>query len=657
MERFRLTEDFLENYKNIKPPFGFGGLGELVYLRTYSRVKDDGTNEVWWETIRRVVEGTYNLQKRWIDGLSLGWNANKAQCSAQEMYNRMFWMKFLPPGRGLWAMGSAITDSRRLFASLNNCAFITTDHIGDVGADPFCFLMDASMLGVGVGFDTKGVGKVEIKTPKSTLGAPIVITDDREGWVESVRSLINSYIRKGHFVTFDYSHIRLAGLPIKGFGGVASGPEPLQRLHDDLRAILDANTGKITKRTIVDIMNLIGKCVVSGNVRRTSEIVLDADWDEEFLNLKNYEVNPDRAAYGWASNNSIVAELGCSYELPAELTRVNGEPGYVWMENAQKYSRMNNGPDNKDIKAVGTNPCGEQTLESGKSAGELCNLVETFPHKHTDLADYKRTLKFAYLYAKTVTLGETHWPETNRILLRNRRIGCSMSGIAQFVTTRGLHSLREWATVGYSTLEYYDGVYSDWLCIPKSIKISSVKPSGSVSLLAGATPGIHYPSDRFYIRRVRLDKNSALVPPLQAAGYVVETCVGQEESTVVVEVPVKIEEPIRTVKEVSMWEQLSLAAFMQRHWADNQVSCTVTFDPDTEGGDIANALNFFQYQLKGVSFLPRTEMGAFPQMPYEGITEQRYEEIVAGLTTLDFSNMSGNKAEVERFCDSDRCTM
>jgi len=100
---FRLSDPFMEKYKKLKPPFGFNGLGELVYMRTYSRIKEDGKNEHWWETIQRVVEGTYNMQKRWIEAHSLGWSVWKAQRSAQEMYERIFNMKFLPPGRGLTA--------------------------------------------------------------------------------------------------------------------------------------------------------------------------------------------------------------------------------------------------------------------------------------------------------------------------------------------------------------------------------------------------------------------------------------------------------------------------------------------------------------------------------------------------------------------------
>ena len=653
MDKFRLTTEFLSQYKDRKPPFGFNGLGALVYERTYSRVKDDGVNEQWWETIARVVEGCYNMQKRHIEHNGLGWNPQKAQKSAQEMYDRMWSMKFLPPGRGLWAMGSTITEERECFAALNNCGFVSTRDIAQDFAKPFTFLMDASMLGCGVGFDTLGAGIISLREPKAVT-EQFIIPDSREGWVESVGKLLKSYAKGGPTMTFDYSLIRARGLPIKGFGGTASGPEPLEALHESLRVILNkAIYESVTKRTITDIMNMIGCCVVAGNVRRTAELAMDTGIDLDFLELKNYEINPDRMAYGWSSNNSINIKIGSDYSIPAGFTQSNGEPGYIWMENAKTFSRMNNGPDYKDAKADGPNPCGEQTLESY----ELCCLVETFPHRCESLADYQRTLKFAYLYAKTVTLGKTHWAETNRILLRNRRIGCSMSGIAQFVAVQGINILKEWCEAGYKTLQYYDKVYADWLCIPNSIKLTSVKPSGTVSLLAGATPGIHYPESRWYLRRIRLSSDSPLIIPLVDAGYLVETCVGQESSTVVVAIPVKIHEPMRTLREVTMWEQLEMAAFMQRYWADNQVSVTITFDPETEGPHIANALNYYQYRLKGVSFLPRLAKGAFAQMPYEEITEEAYNELANRLSDLDFDTVKGNKAEVERFCDGEACVL
>jgi len=653
MDKFHLSEKFIEGFKTKRPPFGFNGLGELVYMRTYSRIKEDGANEQWYETCRRVVDGTYNMQRKWIDEHGLGWNSWQAQKSAQEMYERMFQMKFLPPGRGLWAMGSPITEERGLYAALNNCAFVSTKTLKEDGAKPFTFLMDASMLGVGVGFDTVGAGQIIVKSPNPKRDTETYkIPDTREGWVESLRLLIESYFYSSAPIQFDYSLIRAAGAPIKGFGGISAGCKPLSDMHDAVRRTLDREVGSpISITAIVDIMNHVGKAVVAGNVRRTAEIVFGDMNSKEYLDLKNYEVNPQREEYGWTSNNSIFAKVGMSYDSACERTVFNGEPGFAWLENMRGYSRMNNGPDNKDARADGGNPCLEQTLESY----ELCCLVETFPFNHKDLDDYRRTLKFAYLYAKTVTLGKTHWPETNRVMLRNRRIGCSVSGVAQFLHREGIDVLKTWLTEGYDTIQQWDKVYSDWMAIPRSIKTTSVKPSGTVSLLAGATPGLHYPESRFYIRRFRLSKFSDMVKPLEKAGYIVEPCYGSEETTVVVEVPVDIGEGIRCVSEVSMWEQFALAAFMQKYWADNQVSATISFDPVTEGPQLARALDIYQYQLKGISCLPRHQEGAFRQMPYEKINEQTYIAKFNKIRKLNMTNVKGEEADVEKFCNNDVC--
>ena len=652
-KKFVLSDNFITKYKRKKPPFGFNGLGELVYMRTYSRIKENGKNERWWETVQRVVEGTYSMQKNWIDSHQLGWNPWQAQASAQEMYDRIFNMKFLPPGRGLWAMGTAITEERGLYAALNNCAFVSTKTLKEDYSKPFCFLMDASMLGVGVGFDTKGAGEIIVKGINRDRTEEIyMIPDTREGWVESLRLLLESYFHGLPHIEFDYNQIRPAGAVIKGFGGVSSGHEPLKEVHDEIRNVLDDNSGEpITVTTIVDIMNLVGKCVVAGNVRRTAEIVFGDPHDEEYLDLKNYEVNPHRDQYGWTSNNSIFAELGMDYSDVCKRIVDNGEPGFAWLDNMRKFSRMQNGGDNKDHRVAGGNPCLEQSLESY----ELCCLVETFPFNHESLEDYQRTLKYAYLYAKTVTLGKTHWSETNRVMLRNRRIGCSVSGVAQFITKHGMETLRNWLEEGYDEIQRLDEVYSDFFAIPKSIKTTSVKPSGTVSLLVGATPGMHYPESRFYIRRMRLSKHSELIEPLKRAGYKLEPAFGSEDSTMVVEVPVDVGEGIRTAAELSIWEQFSLAAFLQRHWADNQVSCTATFNPETEADELPHVLKYFQYRLKGISLLPRHPLGAYKQMPYEAIDEKLYNKQVKKLGKLSFVGVEGEKAEVDKFCNNDVC--
>lgn len=653
MAKFSLTDQFLDKYKTQSPRFGFNGLGELVYRRTYSRLLPDGRNERWWETVRRVVEAIYRIQHEWITSNGLEWNPWKAQLSAQEMYDRMFNLKFLPPGRGLWAAGSPITEERNLFMALYNCAMISTKTVDRNATRPFCFMMDALMCGTGVGFDTLGAGRVKISRPTEEEKV-FTIPDSREGWVESLHHILDSYFTPDSpRIVFDYSLIRPAGEPIRGFGGISSGSGPLRDLHRRITELLDECVGNhLSVTNIMDIMNLIGKAVVAGNIRRSAQLALGPS-TEEYLNLKNYEQNPERADWGWCSNNSIAAELGMDYTEPAKRTGDNGEPGYIWLENARRFGRMGDPEDNKDYDIVGFNPCVEIPL----SDGETCNLCETFPNNHDSADDYIRTLKYAYLYAKTITLKPTHWPETNRAMLRNRRLGVSMSGIAQFLHDKGIRELRDFCVRGYEELKRLDEVYSAWLCVPTSRRLTTLKPSGTVSLLAGATPGVHFPESRFYIRRVRLAKNSPLVEPLRNAGYTIEDAADDPEYTCVVEIPVDVGDGVKTINDVSMWEQLELTAFIQQYWSDNGVSSTVTFKPE-EKEQIPAALDFYQWKLKAISFLPKVDGGAYEQMPYEEIDETTYNRMVESIGEINFDTVvEAEDSLPEMYCTTDKCVV
>lgn len=547
-------------------------------------------------------------------------------------------------------MGSNVIMEKGLTEALYNCSFISSNEISqsDV-ASPFANAMDFLMLGVGVGFDTRGAGKAIIKEKKDD-GDVYVIPDTREGWIESLRLCINSFFG-GKTYSFDYSQIRPAGTPIKTFGGVSSGHAPLKALHEYINTVLDGKVGKpISQTDIANLINAIGVAVVSGNVRRSAEMLLGSH-DDEFMELKNYDLNPSRANVGWASNNSVIGKVGMEYDALAEKLASGGEPAVIWLDNMQAYGRMKDTErNNKDFRVMGVNPCSEITLEDR----ELCNLCEVIPSNHEDIDDYKKTIKYAYLFAKTITLLNTNWSSSNKVMLRNRRIGLSLTGITQFIAQKSLYELKKWMNEGYELVNHYDNVYSEWFAIPKSIKLTTVKPSGTLSLLAGVTAGIHYPESICYIRRVRIAKNSPYVAILKKAGYSLEPAVEDLENTLVVSFPVKINANVKTLREVSMWEQLELASFAQEHWADNSVSVTVTFRED-EKKFIKNALEIFQFKLKSVSFLPKLEVGgAYEQMPYEEISNDTYLAMSKKLKPLDFSHMTLDSMS-ELYCESDVC--
>ena len=272
---FRLSEDFVSGYREKKAPFGFAdsagnSVGEITFLRTYSRLKEDGTKETWADVCERVINGMYSIQKDHCKSQRLPWNDAKAQASAKDGFDRLFNLKWTPPGRGLWVMGTDIVNRQRNSAALQNCAFVSTNEMTKQNpGKPFGFLMEASMLGVGVGFDDKGADKdFSIYSPKSEC-TEYVIPDTREGWVDSTIMLLNSYLKADqNCIQFDYSQIRVYGEPIKTFGGTAAGPEPLIKLHKKIVDLFGKREGeKLTRRDIADIGNLIGVCVVSGNVR------------------------------------------------------------------------------------------------------------------------------------------------------------------------------------------------------------------------------------------------------------------------------------------------------------------------------------------------------------------------------------------------------
>lgn len=652
-KRFQLDESFITQFRGKQP--AWGPLGYVTYKRTYARVvptngsfRGGARTEEYWETVRRVVEGCYTIQMNHCFSLKLPWNMAKAQRSAQEMFQLIWGFKFLPPGRGLWMMGTDYIYERGS-AALNNCAFVSTDEIPVSFSEPFCFLMDMSLLGVGVAFDTKGAGQVTIEKPV-IADETFVVDDSKEGWCDAIRCVLESYVgQRPRPARIDYSKIRPMGSPIKTFGGIAPGPGPLIECVQNIDRVLEPRIGqKITSTDITDLMNVIGKCVVSGGVRRTAELALGHPDDSEYLTLKDPQLFPEQLKeWRWASNNSVSAEVGMNYGGVGTQTAKNGEPGYFWITNARAFGRLKDGENWIDAKVAGTNPCAEQSLESY----EICNLVETFPSLHETFEEYQRTLKFAYLYAKTVTLVPTHNERTNAIMLRNRRIGLSQSGIVESFEKHGRRTHFEWCDKGYKYICKLDKIYSQWLCIPESIKRTSVKPSGTVSLLPGVTPGIHYPHSKYYMRTIRIDKTSPLVRPIREAGYRIEESV-YGDNTLVVYFPVEQKMFDRSKTDVSVWEQMENIAQMQYYWADNQVSATVTFRPE-EAKDIPRILELYETRLKSISFLPLQDHN-YPQAPYQEITGEAYFQAVSKLKTLDFSSLNTNEAE-DIFCDSVKC--
>jgi len=638
---FRLRDDFVAPFARRPVPWGFGALSWVTYMRTYSR---DG--EQWWQTCRRVVEGMFTVQR--VHCLQNGrpWDEARANAFAEDGYRRMFDFRWTPPGRGLWIMGTPFMYERG-GAALNNCGFVSTAGLAADFSGPFLWMFRMSMLGVGVGFDTRGRNTVTIHAPRRAPEAHVV-EDSREGWAGALARCLGAYTAGGALPAgWDCSRLRPRGSRLKSFGGYASGPDPLREMLESLQSLYDAYAGrKADARLIVDTMNIIGRCVVAGGIRRSAQIAFGDPADTQFLDLKGDARKV--LEYRWASNNSVFAERGMDYSETARRTVANGEPGYLWLGNARAFGRLADPPDGRDEPAAGSNPCAEQTLWDR----ELCCLVETYPARHADLADYLRTLRIAYQYAKTVTLLPVEDARSNEVVRRNRRIGCSMTGVVQAINRFGERAFFGWCEDAYRRVQRLDEEYSGWLGVPRSIKTTSVKPSGTVSLLAGATPGVHWAQAPFYIRRVRVSADHPLAAMCRDAGYHVEPD-AYATGAAVVSFPMRVDHAGRSQAEVPLREKIELAARMQHYWSDNQVSCTAGFDPRTERDEVARVLAEYDGRIKAVAFLPMRAHG-YRQPPYETVSEGRYRAMTAGLRPL--RGMLEHEEQLEaRFCEGEVC--
>jgi ribonucleoside-triphosphate reductase len=643
-ERFRLEEASCTAIRKKAVRFGFGGFGEAVYYRTYSRIKEDGSRETWPDTVIRVINGALSVRKNHYVVHGLLWDDDAWQPYALQLAETMFDMKWLPPGRGLWAMGTDYIFERGS-AALNNCGAVDTTDLA-ASAD---WLMDMLMCGVGVGFNTAWRGSASI--PDRAAPKLYVVPDSREGWVASVRLLIESYTKRGSWYRFDYSKIRPAGAPIRGFGGTAAGPAPLKRLHTRLERILDDYCSGLhdRTRTVVDVMNAIGACVVAGNVRRSAEIALGAPDDETFLSLKDFDRHPERTDIGWISNNTVLLKHSDDLRhLPAiaEGIRRNGEPGIMNLANVQTYGRYG---EKRPDSAWLTNPCSEIPLESF----ELCNLAEVFPARCADEAQMTEALSFAAFYASTVALLPTHREETNAVLERNRRIGVSISGLAELLDRWGADELTKRLRNGYELVRSANRTLAEEAGIAPSVRVTTVKPSGTLSQLVGVSPGMHFPPFRYAIRRLRVADASELCEGLKASGVPNEPD-RYNAKTTVFEFPVDMGET-REASSVPAREQLEFLALLQREWSDNMVSCTISFDPQKEGPQIGALLADFIPRIKSVSFLPHSRKGVYAQMPYEGISKAEYETRKAAMPEIDWRRFGGGDDEATRYCAAEGC--
>ena len=622
-----LDQSFVDSYKTKTPPWGFGGLGEIVYLRTYSRpVEGTDRNETWVETVQRVIEGA----------VEIGVPYTKQQ--AEMLFDHMFYLRCSMSGRALWQLGTPLVKQFN-GTSLNNCYFTNIETVED-----FELLFDYLMLGGGVGFSVErskihDLPKVKAGvtvTHERTNDADIIVPDSRQGWRRLLHSVLKSYFETGKSFTYSTILVREFGARLKTFGGTASGPGSLIDGIEDICKVLDNRAGKkLRSIDVLDICNIIGRIVVSGSSRRSAQIAIGDPDDVLFLRAKNWG-SGEIPAWRANSNNSIYADY-YDHILP-ELWKGyqgNGEPyGLLNRRLARKFGRI--GEARPDNSIEGFNPCAEIALADGES----CNLATLFL---PNIASYKQFVEISellYICQKQITRMDYPYEKTTQIVRKNSRLGQSITGILQ-----ANEEQLSWLKKGYEALDAFDIAYSEANGYPRSVRLTTVQPSGTLSLLPGITPGIHPAYARFYTRRVRFSAADKLVDACRKRGYKVQWEIGldgrEDHSKYVVDFPCMSPENAVLAKDMTAVDQLEWVKKMQSEWADNAVSVTVYYRKEELDEIRAWLAANYDTSIKSVSFLLHADHN-FPLPPYEEITEDEYKKAVSKIDFTIQMQSAGN---------------
>jgi len=628
----------------------WSSVGYLTYKRTYARRLDENDinspTEEFPDTVERVI-------KACDEQLNCGFSKDEEQ----RLRKYLLGLKGSVAGRFWWQLGTDTVDKLGL-SSLQNCAFRTVDK----PVEPFTWAMDMLMLGSGVGYNIQkeNVNKLppvnlDFKCPirSSDSGADFIVPDSREGWVALLGKTLKAAFlaHSSGKQTFSYSTqlIRSKGAPIKGFGGTASGPEDLVWGIEQISKVLEKRAGKQLRPVdCLDIMNIIGAVVVAGNVRRSAQIAIgDAD-DVEYLLAKRWDLG-NIPSWRAMSNNSVVChDIGDLHDFFWDGYEGKGEPyGLINLKLSRKIGRLGE-TQYPDPKVQGYNPCAEQSLADG----ETCCLAEVFLPNISSKEELLDVCTLLYRINKHSLALQCHQKVTEAIVHENMRMGIGITGVLQCTEEQ-----KSWLNETYGKIREYDNEYSAKNGFNKSIKLTTVKPSGTLSLLPGVTPGCHPAYARFMIRRIRISSNHSLVQVCKDHGYHVEYQQNfdgtEDRSTVVVSFPFRHPDHAVLAKDMTAISQLETVKWLQEVWSDNSVSCTVYYRPE-ELPEIKKYLKKnYKTNHKSLSFLLHSEHG-FKQAPLEEITEEQYNELVANtrtITAIDEANIGLDDAE----CSTGAC--
>lgn len=591
-------------------------LSDITVFSKYARFnREAGRRETWEEIVQRNKEMHQKKYPKIADLI-------------EEVYERsVLTKKVLPSMRSLQFAGTPI---ERNPARIYNCAYLPLED-----TDSFAEIMFLLLGGTGVGYSVqyRHVSKLPIVKGPKNESRRYVIGDSIEGWADAVKVLIESFFYSKEKVVFDYGDIREKGAELITSGGKAPGPAPLKECLERMEAILRGAIGRQLKPIEAhDLACFIADAVLAGGIRRAAMISLFSMDDDEMINCKSGEWwmdNPQRSR----ANNSVTL-------LRSEVTKEDfdrlwervkvsgaGEPGFYWTNNLD----------------WGTNPCCEIALRPY----QFCNLTELNTSNIIDQEDFNsRARDGAFIGTLQAGYTDFHylrpiWQTTTEL---DALIGVGMTGIA----SNAIKDLDE--TEAAEVAKITNKLVAGMIGINPAARVTTVKPSGTSSLVVGSSSGVHAWHDHFYIRRMRFNKNEAIYRYLSEV--IPELCedeVFRPDLQGVVSIPqsapkgaaIRTESALELLERVARYNLNWVAVGHRNGDNRNNVSVTISIR-DNEWEEVGEWMYENRDSYNGISVLPY-DGGTYQQAPFETITEEEYRKLLPLLADIDLTKVKEDK--------------
>ena len=685
-----LSKEFLSKYQEAENPLK--GIGEFVYLRTYSRyINEKGRRENWFETVCRTVNYNIMLEVDYKEkhGMKVDWEEERKE--AEIFFDALFNLRTFPSGRTLYMGGTEIVKEYPL--SNYNCSFITLENLKD-----FTEVFYLLMLGCGVGVRIKKdaltgfpfVRSIDLKdrydeslrfklskegrenTAITIDGntATMLIGDSKEGWCKGLELYFEFITREKYGniteIIIDYSYVRPEGERLIRFGGRASGHKSLMRMFEKINGVITEANGSLKSLQLLDIATIISENVVSGGVRRSAMMVICDEEDEEVKQAKRdiYKivdgqwVENTKISHRKMSNNSVLYNRVPQKQEIQEMLhsiRINGEPGFI--NNSEALRRKSS--------FEGCNPCGEILLQSRQCCNLSTNNMLSFVREDNtlDAEALIDTIRLSARITLRMTLVDVELPDWNKVMQEDRIVGVSLTGMMDMVnrTGMGYNDLRKLLSQLRKAVHEEGERYCKELGIKKPQLMTTIKPEGTLSNLPGVSSGVHFAHAPYYIRRIRISASDPLLKMLEKqGGYPIHNEIGQSDEDCSVKV---VEFPMRSPKgktkyEVGAIEQLELYKLTMEAWTDHNTSITVHVR-ENEWDEVAEWLFQNFNCVVGITFLPLMEE-TYPLLPYESTTKEDYEKRIENIKPIDYSLLQelekGEESELlDADCESGAC--